>query len=98
MEGDHLQRGILHLRVRSADQILKNDDAIIPIAGVERGVEHAAVGEPAIEDDPAYTHVLEEEIEVGGIEHRQSLLGVHDDVLGSTRVRSSVHFVPSIAC
>ena len=81
MQRHHLQRRLFHLFVGSPDEIAQHDDAVIEVAGVEGGIEDAAVGEAAVEHHRAHIHVAEEEIEVGRIEGRQPLLGVDDEVL-----------------
>src|SRR5262249_57773418 len=48
---------------------------------VEGSVEHAAVGKPAIEYDRLDAHVAEQEIEIGGIECGQALLGFDAQIL-----------------
>ena len=82
MERHHLQRRFLHLGIGAAHEVAEDDDAIVEVAGVEGGVEDAAIGEAAVEDDGAHVHVAQQEIEVGRVEHRETLLGGDDEIGG----------------
>jgi len=64
-----------------ADEIARHDHAIIVIAGVERRVEDAAIGEPAVEHDAFDPHIAKQKIEIGRVEGRKTPLGLDDQIV-----------------
>ena len=71
MQRHHRQGCVFQVIVGATHQIARDDDTIIVIAGVERGVEDAAIGEAAIEHERFDAHVAQQEIEIGRIKRRQ---------------------------
>ena len=76
VQGDDAQGGVLEFGHRAADEILQHGDPVAEIGGVEGRVEHAAIGQAAVQRDGRYPEVAQQEVEVARVEGGQALFGL----------------------
>ena len=80
MQGDDLQGGVLDLLGVAGHDVARHDHPEVPVGCVERRGQHAGVGVGAGEHEVLHVELTQQELQVGGVEGRQALLGAHVQV------------------